>query len=147
MPKQRPTIISRNAFFFCRYFVAVLLIIALIFKLELLVWIVFAILALSAISGVKRAPLIFIYTIFEKIFKIKPKFEVVDINAMRFAHTLGSILAGSCLVLFLVGSSFAWGLVFVFTILKVISATGFCPASKLYTCSTSGNCCKFLKHK
>ena len=147
MIKQRPVSISKNAFSFCRYSIAIIIVLAFALKVEALVWLVFFLLVLSAILGVKRAPLILFYSNFEKLFKITPKYEIVDINAIRFAHILGSMLSGTCVLLLMNDSRFAWPFVFVFAVLKIISATGFCPATKLYSCSTSGSCCRFIKSK
>lgn len=142
-----PVAISRNAFIFCRYVVTIILLVAFVLRIELLVLVVFLLLIMSAFAGVKRAPLILLYTYFEKILKHEARIEIVDVNAMRFAHILGSMFAGLCVLLFLVNSMYVWSVVFLFLVIKIISAIGFCPASKLYTCSTGGNCCRFLKHK
>jgi len=147
MLKIKPISISKNAFAFCRYFTVILLMLALVLRIESLVFLVFFILLLSAILGIMKAPLIFVYSSLEKFLKFKIKYQVVDIHAMRFAHILGSILSGICVVLFIFENKFAWSLVFIFMILKIVSAMGFCPASKLYTCSTNGNCCQFVKKK
>jgi hypothetical protein len=75
--------------------------------------------------------------------KIKKSTDViVDENAMRFAHTLGFLFSGGCLLaVFLIHSSGAWYAVLAFALLKTVSAVGFCPASKLYDCVLNGNCC------
>jgi hypothetical protein len=136
--------ISNGAFGFCRYGVMILAWLVIIFRLKWLMIIIFAILFLSYLFKVKRAPMILVYTYtINKIFPSKEK--ILDENAMRFAHGLGSIISFFA-VLFLylnepTGYVFAW----IFAIVKTISAIGFCPASKAYSCMTSGTCCAFAR--
>lgn len=148
MKTIKPVRISDNAFLFCRYTIAVLLWTALLFHLPWLVLLIFLIFILSALFTVKYAPLIFLYTY--TINKIIPSKEIMlDINAMRFIHTLGAVFSLICLfLLYLVPGSIGWGALFIFAVLKTISAAGYCPASKLYSCvSSKGTCCAFLKNK
>jgi hypothetical protein len=147
MSKFKPVSIPRYAFIFCRYGVAILVWLSLILRDISLIWVVFFILLLSAILKIGKAPMIFLYTQTIHHF-IKSPMELVNEYAMRFAHTLGSVLAGFCLILFyLVNVNIAWVLVFFFAILKSVSAFGFCPASRLYECVGSGHCCALAKHK
>ena len=78
------------------------------------------------------------------------KKEVLNEKAMRFAHSLGTVLSGICVLLIYSPYEFVgWIVVGLFAILKIISAIGFCPASRLYTCATNSNgtCCAFLRKK
>ena len=145
MTKQQITSIESAGFAFCRYGVMVLVWLALIFRIKGLVGLVFLILLFSAIFTVKYAPMIIIwrYTL-GKMFKSKT--EVLNVKAMRFAHTLGAIIAGICVLLLYSGNNLVgWGLVGFLAIMKTISALGFCPASKVYTCMSSGTCCAFSR--
>ena len=72
-----PVTISKGAFAFCRYTIAVMLWTALLFQIKSLVAVSFVILLLSYILKVQRAPLVFLYTI--SIDKIVPSYkELVD---------------------------------------------------------------------
>ncbi len=141
--------IPKASFNFCRYSIALIVWISFIFKIKILLVIVFLISIFSAIFTIKRAPLIYIYSnTIGKIFKSKNEF--LSIASMRFAHSLCSFISGICVIILYFGNeSVAWALVGIFAILKTISAIGLCPASKIYSCATNKNstCCSFLKKK
>ncbi len=147
MKTFKPVSIQSAAFVFCRYSIAILIWLALILRLKWLVVLVFLILAASAILTVGRAPMIMLYKY--TLGKIFPsKYEMLDAKAMRFAHTLGSVLALLCIIfLYFVNDRVGWIIVFAFAILKSVSALGFCPASKLYSCALSGGCCALTKRR
>jgi len=137
--------VPKAAFAFCRYGITLLIWVSLLFRLESLFIVVFLLLLASAILGVKRAPMIFLYEhTVQKIFPSKD--QILNEHSMRFAHILGSAVSFICLLLlFLTPGSAGWMVIFLFAILKSISALGFCPAAKLYECSTKNGCCPFLK--
>jgi hypothetical protein len=141
----KPVSVSKAAFAFCRYTVAILVWLAFILKIKWLVVLVSVILALSAMFTIKNAPLILIYSYtIDKIFPSKT--EILDAKAMRFAHILGTILSIICIaLLYCSNETIGWIFVFVFALLKTVSAFGFCPASKLYGCMISGGCCALTK--
>jgi len=145
MTKYKPVSVSKAAFAFCRYTVAILVWLSLLLRIEWLLVIVFLILATSALFKIEKAPLILLYKYtINKI--IKSKEEILNENAMRFAHTMGTILSLICLLfVYFINAPIGWVLVFVFAILKTISAFGMCPASKLYECMGNKNCCAFIK--
>lgn len=132
--------VQQNAFVFCRYSVAILIWLALLFQSVYVLAVVLLILALSALVKVHRAPMVLLYTHTFGRF-IASKDVVLDVRAMRFAHTLGAVLALVSVSLVLRESPFAWWFVAGFALLKTMSALGFCPAYKLYGCATSGGCC------
>jgi hypothetical protein len=137
--------VPKAAFFFCRYTMAALAWLAFLLKLKWLMVVVFLLLGLSALLTVRRAPLILLYT--ATLHRLFPSpTEELSVKSMRFAHTLGAVLAFVCL-LFLYGLSerAGWGLTLLFCLLKTLSAFGLCPAYKLHGCMTSGTCCAFLK--
>ena len=137
--------VSIGGFAFCRIGLMVLIWIAFIFRIKWILGLAFIILLLSAILTVKRAPMIIFwdYT-FGLMFKTDK--EILNVKAMRFAHLLGTILAGVCTILIYSRYEFAgWILVGIFAIMKTISAFGFCPASKMYVCMSNGGCCSFSK--
>ena len=143
--KQQMVSIKKGEFAFCRYFVALLVWLAIIFGSKTLVLLVFVILLLSAIFTVNYAPMIllWIYT-FGLLFKSGD--EILNVKAMRFAHSLGTIIAGICVVLLYFGNSaVGWYFVWFLGIMKIISAFGFCPASKVYVCMSNGGCCALTK--
>lgn len=137
--------VSKGGFAFCRVGVALLIWIGLLFQIKLLIWLSFFILLFSAILTVRYAPMILLWD-YTFGFFIKTKKEYLSVKAMRFAHTLGTILAGVSLI-FLYSSYeiIGWRIVAVFAVIKTISALGFCPASKLYTCMAKGGCCSLSK--
>lgn len=145
MKKYKPVSVSVAGFAFCRYAIAVLVWLSLIFQIKWLLIIVFLILALSALLKVQKAPMILLYKYtIGKI--VKSKDEILNEHAMRFAHTMGTILSLICLLfLYFINANVGWVLVFVFAILKTISAFGMCPASKLYECMGNDGCCAFMK--
>jgi len=137
--------VKKSEFAFCRYFVAALVWLAIIFASKTIIVIVFVILLLSAILTIKYAPMILLwrYT-FGLVFKSTD--EVLNVKAMRFAHSLGTIITGVCLLFLYFGNpAIGWGLVWFLAIMKTISAFGFCPASKVYVCMSNGGCCALTK--
>lgn len=139
--------ISKAAFAFCRYTMAVLLWTAFILKIKVLIAVVFVILVMSALLSIQRAPLVWLYTM--TIQRIVPSSEVrLSPAGMRVAHTLGACFAALCLVLlYAVNERIGWGATLVYCIVKTISAIWACPVYKLYACMKSGDCCTFLKKK
>ena len=147
MRKFKPVSVSTAAFAFCRYVIAILIWLAFILRVKWVVVLVFLILVFSAILKIGKAPMILLYSY--TINKLIPsKSEILDEKAMRFAHILGSILALLCIIfLYFINEKIGWVIVFAFAILKTISAFGFCPASKLYSCVMSGGCCALTKRR
>lgn len=141
---MKPVVVPAHAFVFCRYTIAVLIWLAWWFQSLWLLWAAAIILALSAILKVGRAPLIFLYS--KTLARlIKSPDAILEENAMRFAHLLGTAFALACLAGIWWYPKFGWRLTLVFALLKSISALGFCPASKLFTCATNTTCCPVTK--
>jgi len=145
MKKYKPVSVPGAAFVFCRIILAVLVWLAWIFHSKVILLIVFIVFFLSAILKIKKAPMILLYSLtINKI--IKSKDEILNESAMQFAHIAGSFFSLISLVLlYFVNEKVGWMVVFIFAVLKSISAFGFCPASKLYECSTNDSCCAFAK--
>ncbi|MDR1729854.1 MAG: DUF4395 domain-containing protein [Prevotellaceae bacterium] len=141
MTSYKPVSIPKGAFIFCRYGIAALVWISFFLQSKSVLIFVCLIFLLSVILKIKRAPMIWFYSVtFDKIKKSAD--VLVDENAMRFAHTLGFLLSAGCLsAVTLIHCSGAWYAVLAFALLKTVSAVGFCPASKLYDCMLNGNCC------
>jgi hypothetical protein len=138
--------VPKAAFFFCRYSMAVLAWLAWACELKPLLIFIFVILVLSALLTIRRAPLVLLYT--HTLHRLFPSpLEELSVSSMRFAHTLGSIFAGVCLLLIYTDAWVGWRFTLLFCIMKTISALGLCPAYKLHRCMTSGSCCAFLKQR
>jgi hypothetical protein len=146
MNTVKPVSISNGAFIFCRILLATLLWISFVFQSKWLLVVVFLIFIFSAILKIRKAPMILFYTYtFDRIFPSKK--VMLDENAMRFVHSLGTIMAFvALLLLYFVYIPVGWAFLLFFAILKTISALGYCPASKLYSCALSGGkCCSIIK--
>ena len=145
MKKYKPVSVSKSAFAFCRLSLATLIWLSLILHSKIILIFVFVIFLLSAIFKIKKAPMILLYShTINKI--IKSRDEILNEHAMRFAHIMGSVFSIICIMLlYFVGEKAGWTAVFIFALLKSISAFGFCPASKLYECATNDSCCAFIK--
>jgi hypothetical protein len=145
MKKYKPVAVPKAAFIFCRYSLAVLIWLALLLQAKIILWAVLAIFLLSAVLKIRRAPMILLYSwTINKI--IKSKDEILNEQAMVFAHLAGAFLSIVCLLLlYFAGERAGWIAVFLFAILKSVSSFGFCPASKLYECATNSSCCAFIK--
>ncbi|MGE5382722.1 MAG: DUF4395 family protein [Omnitrophica WOR_2 bacterium] len=141
MITYRPVEISKSSFAFCRFSLAVAIWVSFFLKSEVILAVVCVIFLLSAILKVKRAPMIVLFDLtFDKM--LNSSKTVVDQNSIYFAHSLALAFSLICLASVLLSdSSMAWYPLFGFAILKTVSAFGFCPASKLYSCTVDGKCC------
>jgi hypothetical protein len=152
MIESRLVPVPKNAFAFCRYSLAILLWLAFFLRTthplvaEGALITCATILALSAILTVQRAPMVALYT--HTIDRAYPSQKVMlDVNAMRFAHILGTVLVGLPVALLHAGQPrMAWSILFFVAIAKTAGAMGFCAASKLYACANGGGaCCRFMR--
>jgi hypothetical protein len=135
--------IPKHSFLFCKITLTILAWLGFILRNKEIILVAFLILLFSAILKIKRAPLVFFYSnTFQKLYK--PKEIDLDEKGMRFAHILGSIFSGICVILLYLNLRIAWGVVLLFAIMKTISAFGFCPGEKLYSCMKNG-CCSLTK--
>jgi hypothetical protein len=142
----KPVPVHKGSFAFCRYGLAALSWSAFFMQSRAVVIVAGALMLLSAILKVRRAPLI---ALFDATFeKLRPSpVELLDENAMRFAHTFGFVLFGidAALLSFHATILAGWIFLVLISIAKTVGALGFCAASKMYTCATSGGgkCCAF----
>jgi hypothetical protein len=141
---QKIASVSNGGFIFCRVSIALLIWLAYIFGSYILLSLVLIILLFSALLTVKNAPMILIwdYTL-GRIFKSKK--VVLELDAMRFAHSLGTLFALVCLILWYINPRIGMIATLMFAIIKTISTAGFCPASKLYSCVSNSGCCMLKK--
>jgi len=142
-----PVNVSSGAFNFCKYTIAAMLWISLFLQNSILLWVCFALLVLSAILKVKRAPLVVLYSYtIDKLFPSKR--IILEQKSIAFAHTVGAIISLLALLsLRLENPLVGWILVGVLAFLKTTAAFGYCGAAKLYTClnNPNGQCCRVGK--
>jgi hypothetical protein len=145
MAQYKPVTISKEGFAFCRFGLTAVVWLSLALHSQLLLLTVLIVLLLSAILKVQRAPMIVLYD--QTAGRLRKSNEViVNETAMRFAHFTGAFFALVCLLLLQFGNERSgWAAVFIFALVKSISAFGFCPASKLFECVTGGGCCTIRK--
>ena len=143
----RPVEISNGAFSFCKYTIALLLWASLLMQSKIMLLLCFIILMLSVLLKVKNAPLVFLYS--STLDKFLPSGRVViDENAVRFAHIVGSIFSGAALIfLYFIHPLTGWVITLILAILKTSGALGFCGAMKIYGClnNPNGTCCRVGK--
>jgi protein-S-isoprenylcysteine O-methyltransferase Ste14 len=137
--------VPRAAFAFCRISLTMLLWLALWYDSVWLVTAVFAILLLSAIVKVQHSPVIQLYQ--QTVLRIFPTwhFELLDVPAMRFAHTMGMMMSLAVILAMLADSQIGWFGLLAFCLLKTVAALGYCPASKLFACMKNGGCCALTR--
>ena len=144
MKECRPVTLQSGAFNFCKYTIAIIFWLALIFQNKALVLVGFVILVIAAILKVKKSPLVFFYThTFERLFPTKN--IVIDENSVFFAHKIGAIISGIALVfLYFISPFIGFIITGILAVLKTSGALGFCGAMKLYSClnNPNGKCCR-----
>ena len=147
MKECRPVAVPHAAFNFCKYTMALIFWLSLIFHSKLLVIVGFLILLLSSLLKVKKAPLVFLYTYtIDKLFPSKK--EILDEKAVCFAHEVGATMALiSLLFLYFIHPLTGWVIIGVLAFLKTSASFGFCGAMKLYGClnNPNGQCCRVGK--
>jgi len=141
----KPVEIAAHGFALCRWGVAVLVWLTLLFNDPAPLALGTVILILSALLKVRNAPLIWLHRVTVGRFVPSPM-VVVDEIAMAFAHGLGSVLAALCLLAwFTLPAPVPWIATALLGIAKGAGALGYCSGVKLYQCLHSDTCCSFLK--
>lgn len=145
MWEYKPVVISSGSFAFCRYTIAILVWLGLLFTNIWFIVGVTLLMLLSVILKVQRAPLVWLYA--HSMDRIMTSSEVVvDEKGIRFAHGVAAIMGSLCIVLFFVAPSIVvWSVVGIFAMLKTMAAFGMCSALKLYSCMANGTCCRVGK--
>ncbi len=142
----KPVEISAHGFAWCRWGVAVLVWLTLIFNHPAPLAVATLILVLSAVLKVRNAPLIWLHRVTLGRF-IPSAVVVVDEIAMAFAHWLGFVLAALCLLAWIIAP---YPIPFIATALlgiaKGAGALGYCSGVKLYQCMHSDTCCSFMRN-
>jgi protein-S-isoprenylcysteine O-methyltransferase Ste14 len=133
------------AFAFCRISLTVLLWTALFLRSVWIVAAVLVILAASVALKVQYSPMIQLYQ--RTILRFFParSYDWLDVPAMRFAHTLGALMALAVILTLLISPGAGWRALTAFCVIKTMAAFGFCPASKLFVCMRKGGCCALTR--
>lgn len=141
----KPATITKGSFAFCRATVAILVWITILLKIKWLLVVVLILMLWSAIAKVEKAPLILLYKNTVESRKAT-ELVVVDERGIYISHLVGAIFSAVCLILlYLPKENFGWAMTIIFALLQTSAAFGYCSALKLYTCMTSGTCCRFGK--
>jgi protein-S-isoprenylcysteine O-methyltransferase Ste14 len=129
----RETRINSWALRACRVTTVVLLLVALYFQISWLVILIFILMLSSTIFSISRSPIIIAYEyIFARIGVTKE--EMVDVNAIRFAQGLGSLLL-LCAIILLYTSHHpfvGWVLVSIVLISTAFGSLGYCLGAYIY---------------
>ena len=142
----KPVEISAHGFAWCRWGVAALVWLTLIFNTPGPLAVGTVILIFSALLKIRNAPMIWLHRVTLGRFIPGPS-VVLDENAMAFAHGLGSVLAVLCLVLWYTAPApIPWAATAILGIAKAAGAAGYCSGVKLYQCMHSDTCCTFLRN-
>ena len=139
--------VKRQSVVFCKYTIAGLLWLAILLCSPIPVFLVMAVLAVSAMTGVSRAPLVRFYDVtFAKWFHTDE--EYINMYSMRFAHVFAFVFCGFILIsyYFVPTPLPALALAVILAVLQTIASLGFCSAAKLYDCLIcNSNCCRVGK--
>ncbi len=137
--------VPRPAFAFCRISLTVLLWLALGLNCVWLVAAVGAILVLSVALKVQRSPMVQLYQ--QTVLRLLPTlhYELLDVPAMRFAHTLGAVMSLAVILAMLAAPDTGWYWLLALCLLKTVTAFGYCPASKFFVCMKNGGCCALTR--
>lgn len=149
MAKVKTVDVPRDAFRFCRWSLALLMWVGVLTHTVTPIVICWLVMVASAALTVRYAPLMLLWTCtIHRRYPSPP--EPLDVAAMRFAHTMASVLIGLPLLLLASGQEpaavLAWRILKVVAVFKTVAAISGCPASKMYACvREGGSCCGWLK--
>lgn len=142
----KPVSISTSSFAFCRYTVAALVWLALIFTQKWLLLLVFAIMVFSWLLKIEKAPLIVLCKVTYDRW-IKPQRVMVDEGGLRFAHLMGALMSLMAFLLWVyIPGDIGWYFTLFLAVMKTSAAVGRCSALKLYNCMQSGDCCRIGRY-
>lgn len=135
--------INRQSVAFCKYTIAALLWTAIIFQSPVPVFAVLALMAVSALTGVERAPLVVLY---DRTFAkwLHANEEYINMYSMRFAHLVAVSFSIAILIsYYFINPLIALILAVIQAVLQSIASFGYCSAQKLYECVVcNSNCCR-----
>ena len=144
--------VPRDAFRCCRWSMAALMWLGVLTGSLLPIALVWLHMLVSAVVTMRWSPVPWLYT--RTLHRRWPsEYEELSIPAMRFSHSIASVLIGLPLLLVLLGGpravALGWRWLTIMAIIKTVAAVTGCPAAKLFTCATSGDgtCCAFLRRK
>ncbi len=125
--------VSRNAFKFCRWTIALILWVSFVLKVKWLLAVNFVILLTGAIFKVRRSPLVVVY---EKTFGAwfpSKATEELDENGIAFAQGLGAFIHMILLLfVYVIDERIGWRAVFIIAIVKTLGALGYCTGLQIY---------------
>jgi hypothetical protein len=131
MLKAKPVEVPRGAFAFCRWSFAVALWAAFLLRQPVAVAVVAAVLAVSAVTGIGRSPLVLLWR--GTVHRLWPsRSETVDERGLRFAHALAAVLCSAAVVLLQGFPPAGRGLLVLIAVSKTLGALGFCTAYRLW---------------
>lgn len=132
--------VNKKAVGFCKYSLALLFWLSVLFQSFWPLLVALILLVMSAMVGVDKAPLVWLY---HRILKKAPKNEYINFHSMRFAHVVAAIFAAISLLLFFARWMIAFDIVVVgVAFLQTAASFGYCSAQKLYECVVCNqNCC------
>ncbi len=138
--------VFRQSVVFCKTVIAALVWTTVVFLSPIPIFLVLAITAVSAATGVDRAPLVVLFD-HTAAKKIRTEEEYINLYGMRFAHL---VAVSFCILILLfyyfVSPLFALILAIILGIMQTAAALGFCSAQKLYDCVIcNSNCCRIGK--
>ncbi|MDD5110042.1 MAG: DUF4395 family protein [Patescibacteria group bacterium] len=125
--------VNRYALTFCRSTTAILLVLAIIFKIKFLVVCVFLLMLWGALFTIQYAPFFVLYHVFLRRFFKQPQ-ATVDIAAVRFAQGFGAALLLIALAYLYVIPSKNAGWIFsaIVAISTAFGAAGYCVGAQIY---------------
>lgn len=128
---------------FCRISLTILVWVSFLWKIEFLSVLVFILLFLSVVFRIGNSPMILLYRYTVRVSPWKTDTSQYQCHATRTCNRSFIIIHFTHHPLFRKYRN--WMVCILdFALIKSISALGFCPVAKLYTCAGSG-CCPFLK--
>lgn len=145
----RPIEVPRAAFAFCRWSMAGLIWVGLVFHVQPLLLVCAVVMAASAILTVRRAPMVMLYTLSVERFRPSP-IVVLDATGLRLAHVVAVVGLAIPLAFLQWGDAGqavgAWRFLYALALFKTAGAMGFCAVSRMFTCMVGGgSCCRFLR--
>jgi len=142
--------VPRDAFRCCRWSMAALMWLGVLTGSLVPIALCWLHMVVSALLTMRGSPVPLLYT--RTIHRWRPSpYEELSIPAMRFSHTLASVLIGVPLLMVAGGAghtvAMGWVWLKVMTAIKTIAAVTGCPAARLFACATSpgSTCCAFLR--
>jgi len=125
--------VSRNAFKFCRWTIALILWSSFLLKVKWLLAVNFLILSAGAVFKVRRSPLVILYGKTLGTWFPSEITEELDENGIAFAQGLGAFIHVILILLvYVLNERIGWRVVFIIAIVKTLGALGYCTGLQIY---------------